>query len=202
MPARFLARVVWRHWATDNTTSVTPTSPASFDEYSLQPNSAKPSGCRRRSDQTTDLAPFPSYDHVLVEENTPFKRISNFDALVLGEPWIHNHELWPQQTCTVYGKTEHLRRQINIPAHPYIAIFELSGLSTIGWCPQTFVIIALTVQKLSCWQMSKQTDIETRKRILRKIIQPSLRGSAGDNHTFVTWTVSTWSTVHDCDRWT
>ena len=31
------------------------------------------------------------------------------------------------------------------PAHPYTAILNLSALSTIGRCPENFVMISLTI---------------------------------------------------------
>jgi len=50
-----------------------------------------------------------------------------------------------------------------------MAIFELGfpfEVSTVGWCPENFVIISLTVQEFcipSCWQISGQTDNQTNK---------------------------------------
>jgi len=48
--------------------------------------------------------------------------------------------------------------------HPRTSIqsfWNFSALSTIGWCPENFVMISLTVLELSCWQTDRQTDTQT-----------------------------------------
>jgi len=36
--------------------------------------------------------------------------------------------------------------------HLLYPFLNLSALSTIGWCPESFVMTSLTVKELSCWQ--------------------------------------------------
>jgi len=86
--------------------------------------------------------------------------------------------LWPARECCV---TKIAKRTVKLPiAHPYIAIFNLAFLSTVGWCSENIVMISLTVQKLLCWQTNKQTsnwpDVQTHKWILLKTIVPWTHG--------------------------
>jgi len=53
------------------------------------------------------------------------------------------------------------------PCTPIQPFYNLSALSTTGWCPENFVTISLTVQESSRWQ----TDRQTHKRTLLKTIQ-------------------------------
>ena len=47
------------------------------------------------------------------------------------------------------------------PRTPIEPFSKLSALSTIGWCPENFVMISLTVQELSRWQTDRQTNTQT-----------------------------------------
>jgi len=51
--------------------------------------------------------------------------------------------------------SETLNRHPRTPTQP---LSNLSALSTIGWCPENFVTISLTILELSRWQTEKHTN--------------------------------------------
>jgi len=65
-------------------------------------------------------------------------------------------------------KLEHKRHFITTRAPLYSHFSKFSALSTIGWCPENFVMISLTVhQELSCWDRHtcKHTNTQTDKPV-------------------------------------
>jgi len=46
----------------------------------------------------------------------------------------------------------------NHPCTPIQPCLNLSILLPIGWCPENFVMMSLTVQELPCWQTNTQTN--------------------------------------------
>jgi len=94
------------------------------------------------------------------------KTVSSRRRCVLGSSyWLTR--LQPMQR---YHNTRTAQTFSNHPRTPIYHFSNLTALSTIGWCPENFVMTSLTVQELMCWQ----TDRQSHKQTLLKTIRPSM----------------------------